>query len=324
MRKRHAALNATLQLEELQVHVDRVRQLRMLCAKGLELQRLARLRARRSWRPSGRIGHHAIIAGVRILMVGSEALPFAKTGGLADVLGALAQGADPSRARRRSRDAALPRHRCRSTRSTPNSRRAWRPGRRCADSRNRGRRRAHDLHRACGVLRSRVSSTARRSATIRTTRSASRSSVRRRSTGPSSTGHRYDVVHAHDWQAGLVPCCWTVRSTTQSAARTPTVFTIHNLAYQGDLRRELAAASRSRMGSDARWTRMEYWGRISYLKAGIVFSRHRDDRQSHLRAGDSDAGARLRLRRHPAGTSPAIWSGFSTESITISGIRRVI
>jgi hypothetical protein len=41
LRQRHATLNATLQLEELEVHVDRTGQLWMLQPNRLQLQRFA-------------------------------------------------------------------------------------------------------------------------------------------------------------------------------------------------------------------------------------------------------------------------------------------
>jgi len=83
---------------------------------------------------------------------------------------------------------------------------------------------------------------------------------------------RPDLVHAHDWQAGLVPAYmrsgFPGRPGLGAAA---TVFTIHNLAYQGvfppsampalDLGWEL-------YGIDG----LEFWGRVSFLKAGINFS----------------------------------------------------
>ncbi|MBI3048760.1 MAG: glycogen synthase GlgA [Acidobacteria bacterium] len=86
------------------------------------------------------------------------------------------------------------------------------------------------------------------------------------------TGERYTVVHAHDWQAGLVPLL--LRHTLAGAAafrRVPAVLTIHNLAYQG----LFEASWLPRLGLE--WELMhvdaiEYWGRISFLKAGIVFS----------------------------------------------------
>src|ERR1043165_7023175 len=48
------------------------------------------------------------------------------------------------------------------------------------------------------------------------------------------TGARYDVIHGHDWQAGLVPVILSMASQPSSTlSRVPVVFTIHNLAYQG-------------------------------------------------------------------------------------------
>ncbi len=72
----------------------------------------------------------------------------------------------------------------------------------------------------------------------------------------------YDLIHAHDWQAGLIPVLH----------RGPVVFTIHNLAYQGLFGAEWLSRiglGRELLGMDA----LEFWGRISLLKGGIVFSR---------------------------------------------------
>ncbi len=83
----------------------------------------------------------------------------------------------------------------------------------------------------------------------------------------------YDVVHAHDWQAGLVPVLigQMFRRGTLPA-RLPAIFTIHNLAYQG----VFDASWLPRLGLSwdmMRVDALEYWGRVSFLKAGIVFSR---------------------------------------------------
>jgi starch synthase len=87
----------------------------------------------------------------------------------------------------------------------------------------------------------------------------------------SSTGDHYDVLHAHDWQTGLVPVLRNRAEAAQSSPRTPTVFTIHNLAYQGVF--DASWLLRLGLGWDLmRVDAMEYWGRISYLKAGVVFS----------------------------------------------------
>src|SRR5262249_2101509 len=81
-----------------------------------------------------------------------------------------------------------------------------------------------------------------------------------------------DVIHAHDWQAGLVPVL--VRA---SAVRLPAltsaglVLTIHNLAYQGVFPREIVPA----LGLPWDVFTMdhgEFWGQFSFLKAGIMAS----------------------------------------------------
>ena len=47
---------------------------------------------------------------------------------------------------------------------------------------------------------------------------------------------RPDVIHCHDWQAGLIPVYLkTVYSKNKFYKHIKTVFTIHNLAYQGVL-----------------------------------------------------------------------------------------
>ena len=83
----------------------------------------------------------------------------------------------------------------------------------------------------------------------------------------------YDVVHAHDWQAALIPVLLARMFRTHSALRRlPTVLTIHNLAYQGVF--DASWLPHLGLGWELmRMDAMEYWGRISYLKGGIVFSR---------------------------------------------------
>ena len=88
-----------------------------------------------------------------------------------------------------------------------------------------------------------------------------------------ASGERYDVVHAHDWQTGLVPVLLRRLSATHPILRgLPSVFTVHNLAYQG----VFDASWLPRLGLG--WELMhvdalEYFGRISLLKGGMMFSR---------------------------------------------------
>jgi starch synthase len=86
------------------------------------------------------------------------------------------------------------------------------------------------------------------------------------------TGERPDVVHAHDWQAGLAPVYIKTLGTRHPViASLPVVFTIHNLAYQGLFSREWAPA----LDLAPEWFTvegLEYWGSLSFLKAGITQS----------------------------------------------------
>jgi starch synthase len=90
-------------------------------------------------------------------------------------------------------------------------------------------------------------------------------------TWAASTGQPYDIVHAHDWQAGLVPLLIRNVPAWQGTARPATVFTIHNLAYQGVF--DASWLPRLGLGWDLmRIDALEFWSRISFLKGGIVFS----------------------------------------------------
>lgn len=80
-------------------------------------------------------------------------------------------------------------------------------------------------------------------------------------------GWPVDVLHCHDWQAGLTP----IYVRAEARAAPPTVFTIHNIAFAG----LCAATERERLGLPATGFSIEgyeYWGQISFLKAGLVYS----------------------------------------------------
>ncbi|WP_213880121.1 glycogen synthase GlgA [Pseudomonas sp. dw_358] len=77
-----------------------------------------------------------------------------------------------------------------------------------------------------------------------------------------------DLVHAHDWPAGLTPAYMQWRGLS-----TPTLFTIHNLAYQGVVSRaccpELGIPDHA-LNQDG----LEFYGKLSFLKAGMAYSSH--------------------------------------------------
>ena len=79
-------------------------------------------------------------------------------------------------------------------------------------------------------------------------------------------GYRPDVVHAHDWQTGLTPAY-----LHYAGAATPSVMTLHNLAFQG----QFPAYLLGQLGLPPEAysiNGIEYYGAIGYLKAGLQFA----------------------------------------------------
>ncbi len=83
---------------------------------------------------------------------------------------------------------------------------------------------------------------------------------------PSADGPAaFDIIHAHDWQGGLAPVHARV------LGRVPTVLTIHNLAYQGIFDKAWVP----RLGlswQDFTIGGFEFFDRLAFLKAGINFA----------------------------------------------------
>jgi starch synthase len=80
------------------------------------------------------------------------------------------------------------------------------------------------------------------------------------------------VIHAHDWQAGLLaPYLRTTFAGDPTFYGIRTLLTIHNLGYQGNF----PAAAFADLGLDPGLYHpggVEFWDRVSFLKAGIVWS----------------------------------------------------
>ncbi|HVO30550.1 MAG TPA: glycogen synthase GlgA [bacterium] len=207
---------------------------------------------------------------MRILLVGSEALPFAKTGGLADVLGAL-----PAALRDVGHDASLlmplypqvdrgllapTERRVRVEVGTMNVElRVWRALQGDAlfleNDHLFGTR---DFYGGAEhELASRWIAFGR--AVVEILRDP-------------PDGRPFDVLHANDWQTGLVPAWLRTRdSSDPHLARVATVFTIHNLAYQGCFSVDLFPL----LGIDWRHfnlRELEFWNTVSFLKAGLVYA----------------------------------------------------
>ena len=75
---------------------------------------------------------------------------------------------------------------------------------------------------------------------------------------------RPDIVHGHDWQAGFTP-----EYLRELGCDTPFVFTIHNIAFHGNAPADRIGA----LGLDpARFDadHYEFWGQVSAMKAGLT------------------------------------------------------
>ena len=75
-----------------------------------------------------------------------------------------------------------------------------------------------------------------------------------------------DIVHCNDWQSGLVPALLSLH-----AKRPATVFTIHNLAYQGVFDKQTYTDLKLppdlwHMGG------LEYHGNLSFIKGGLAYA----------------------------------------------------
>jgi starch synthase len=77
---------------------------------------------------------------------------------------------------------------------------------------------------------------------------------------------RPDILHAHHWQAGFAP--WYLRER-HGGAGVGSVLTVHNIAFQG--KAEVARLSALRLTPEGMTQDgFEFWGQISALKAGLM------------------------------------------------------
>ncbi len=238
-----------------------------------------------------------------ILMVTPEAHPFAKTGGLAEVAAALPQALA---ALGHNVTLVLPRYRgvdvvrdegaADRVHVRESARSRWRSSSNRRRTAFRASRSPSSTHRTSSIERD---CTATQAATIRTTPGDSRCSAARRSSTRARARYGRRVIHAHDWQTGLVP-----------------VYQKMVLSTDPDRRRRSRRVHDSQPGlpgavpgTDGRfdWPGLGGPGRPGdgvlgpdqLPQSGDQLQRADHHRQPDLRGGDHDAGARVRLRRDP-------------------------
>ena len=84
-----------------------------------------------------------------------------------------------------------------------------------------------------------------------------------------------DVIHCNDWQTGLIPPMLDIQyRKLEQYKNVKTVFTIHNLKYQGlfqiDDIEEMVSLGELAYTADS----LEFYGMCSFIKGGIVFADH--------------------------------------------------
>lgn len=81
-----------------------------------------------------------------------------------------------------------------------------------------------------------------------------------------------DVIHCHDWQTGLIPVyLTTLYHKDPFYSQCATLFTIHNLAYQGLFpadRFNLTGLSQDEFTTEG----LEFYNKISFIKGGLIYS----------------------------------------------------
>lgn len=81
-----------------------------------------------------------------------------------------------------------------------------------------------------------------------------------------------DIIHCHDWQSSLIPVYLkTIYANDQFYKKTRTILTIHNIGYQGIFPKD----EFSKLGLD--WNlfnveTLEFYGQVNILKGGMVFA----------------------------------------------------
>ncbi len=130
-----------------------------------------------------------------------------------------------------------------------------------------------------------------------------------------------DVVHGNDWPCGFA-AVWLKAGRPYGGflSRTRTLFSIHNLAYQG----MFDPADLGRLGfKDGDEQNVFLKDRVaSALKAGLMTCGRALDRQPPLLVRDTDARARARPRLAFADAAATASSASRTASITTCGTRR--
>jgi len=82
-----------------------------------------------------------------------------------------------------------------------------------------------------------------------------------------------NVIHCNDWQSALLPLFLKVKYDDEPFYKdTATVFTIHNLHYQGRFSKNILTTLNLNEKKFFTSEQLEFWGQVNFMKAGILYA----------------------------------------------------
>jgi len=87
------------------------------------------------------------------------------------------------------------------------------------------------------------------------------------------SGFRPDIIHVNDWQSALAPAYLkTIYAQDEYFLHTRSILTVHNLAYHGQFPAERFGVLGLEPGHFAPLSFFEFYGKTNFLKAGLYYS----------------------------------------------------
>ncbi|NLO89138.1 MAG: glycogen synthase GlgA [Clostridia bacterium] len=82
-----------------------------------------------------------------------------------------------------------------------------------------------------------------------------------------------DIIHCNDWQSSLLPLFLKVKYEDEPFYRdTATIFTIHNLHYQGRFPKDILTTLNLNEKRFFNPEELEFWGQVNFMKGGIIYA----------------------------------------------------
>ncbi len=84
---------------------------------------------------------------------------------------------------------------------------------------------------------------------------------------------RPDIVHCHDWHTGIIPAYLkTTHADDGFFWRTSSIYTIHNIAFQGSFDAETTVPMAGFLWEDYKSDKLEFYNTFNFMKAGLAYA----------------------------------------------------